>query len=77
MDPRKKKREEIICLCNSVTKAQIEDAISMGCESVDAIGDKTSAGMGQCGGSCRPDLERMLAHYKNTGEFLPKIKIKR
>ncbi len=64
-----KRSEEIVCLCNQITRGQIEDAITTGCDSMGKIFDRTTAGVGPCGGSCRRYLEPMLEQYKVTGVF--------
>lgn len=63
------KSKEIVCLCNEITRAQIEDAIKTGCDTMGKIFDRTTAGVGPCGGSCRRYLEPMLDQYRETGKF--------
>ncbi len=70
---RKKKPSEIICLCNNVTRECIEEAIIGGVKSLNEIFDKTTAGVGPCGGSCRRKLGPMLDHYLATGTLLPPV----
>jgi bacterioferritin-associated ferredoxin len=65
------KKREIICLCNSVSRDVIEDAIRNGADTLNKIFDATTAGVGPCGGSCRRKLGPMLDHYLATGEFPP------
>lgn len=72
-DPRKK-RQELICLCNCVPRDVIEDAIRNGADTLNKIFDKTMAGVGSCGGSCRRKLQPMLDSYLETGEFPEVIK---
>jgi bacterioferritin-associated ferredoxin len=62
-------RDEIVCLCNEVARGTIEDAIKMGCDTLNKIYDRTTAGVGPCGGSCRKFLGPMLDHYLKSGEF--------
>jgi NAD(P)H-nitrite reductase large subunit len=62
-------RDEVVCLCNEVKRAMIEDAIKSGCDTLNKIYDRTSAGVGPCGGSCRKYLGPMLDHYLKTGQF--------
>jgi len=64
------KDNPIICTCNFVDKEAIESAIKRGCKKVNHIYDATTAGLGPCGGSCRPTIFKMLDHYLTTGEFL-------
>lgn len=70
---KSKRRSEIICKCNNVSKQTIEDAITQGCRTLNEIFDATSAGVGPCGGSCRRKLGPLLNHYLATGEFPEKI----
>ena len=63
------KKNPVICFCNGVKKDRIEKAISRGCNSLNKIFDSTSAGLGPCGGSCRPKLKYMLETYEKTGKF--------
>ena len=60
---------EIVCLCNEITRSEIESAIKQGCDTLNKIFDKTTAGVGPCGGSCRKFLGPMLDNYHATGEF--------
>ncbi len=70
---QKKKENEIICRCNSVSRATIESAIKNGCGTLNEIFDATTAGIGPCGGSCRRKLKPLLEHYLATGTFPEKI----
>lgn len=60
---------EIICLCNEITRGTIEKAMSSGCNTLNKVFDRTTAGVGPCGGSCRKFLGPMLDHYLQTGKF--------
>ena len=42
------KKDLIICRCEEVTLAQIEEAIAMGATSIKAVKKITRAGMGDC-----------------------------
>lgn len=66
---KKHQPSQTICFCNSVTKDVIEKAIREGAITTDQIFDATNAGVGACGGSCRPDLKKMLDHYIQHGTF--------
>jgi NAD(P)H-nitrite reductase large subunit len=68
-----KKKTEIICRCNNVSRETIEKAISDGARTMNEIFDATSAGVGPCGGSCRRKLAPLLQHYLDTGTFPEKI----
>ena len=48
----------IICLCDSVTKGELSQAIESGCRTIECLGEKTSAGT-TCG-SCKPLLADLL-----------------
>ena len=62
----KSKRSPLVCFCNGVSREAIEDAIRRGCTTLGKIFDSTTAGCGPCGGSCQPELRKMLAeHLKN------------
>ncbi len=69
----RKQKSQIICRCNNVDRATIEQAIRDGADSMNKIFDSTSAGIGPCGGSCRRKLSPLLEHYLKTGEFPEKI----
>lgn len=69
MTRRKSNKEYPICMCNNISKEKVEAAISRGCKNVSQVADATSAGIGPCGGSCRPYIAYMLAHYQQTGTF--------
>lgn len=71
---RRGKKREIVCLCNSVPRDVIENAIRGGCDTMNKIFDQTTAGVGPCGGSCRRKLGPMLDSYLETGEFPVKLK---
>ena len=52
----------IICRCESVTEAEIIQAIERGARDVDAVKRRTRAGMGRCqGGFCGPRVMEILA----------------
>ena len=69
--------DQTICFCNEVKKSQIEKAIKEGADTLNVIFDHTTAGVGACGGSCRPKLQIMLDSYKQTGEFPEVVKFKK
>ncbi len=68
-----KKKTEIICRCNNISRETIETAIRDGAKTMNEIFDLTSAGVGPCGGSCRRKLAPLLNHYLDTGTFPEKI----
>ncbi len=65
----RKKESPIICRCNNVSEATIQEAIKNGCSTMNEIFDKTTAGVGPCGGSCRRKILPILEHYLNNQEF--------
>ena len=71
---RPEKKKEIICLCNNVSRETIETAIVKGADTLNKIFDRTTAGVGPCGGSCRRKLGPMLEHYQQCGNFPEVIK---
>ncbi|KYO65474.1 NAD(P)/FAD-dependent oxidoreductase [Thermovenabulum gondwanense] len=73
-EQRKKLIEEnpdfghIVCRCETVTKAEIIDAIRrpLGAKSLDAVKRRTRAGMGRCqGGFCSPRIAEILSKELN------------
>lgn len=56
----KPKIEPFICFCNGIRESTINKAIENGCKSVDEVYDSTGAGVGGCGGSCRPRIQKMI-----------------
>lgn len=68
-----KKRPEIICRCNNVSRQEIEQAIQNGAKTLNEIFDLTMAGVGSCGGSCRRKLGPLLEHYLKYKSFPDKI----
>lgn len=75
MNPHHKKdKSPIICRCNEVTEKTIQDAIQSGCKTLNEIFDKTTAGVGPCGGSCRRVIGPMLEHYLKHQCFPPNNK---
>jgi bacterioferritin-associated ferredoxin len=67
--PPAKGAEKYVCYCNRVPKEPIENAIRRGCHSLSKIFDATNAGVGPCGGSCRPYIQKMLDGYLSEGKF--------
>ena len=52
----------IICRCETVTEAEIVDAIHRGATTVDGVKRRTRAGMGRCqGGFCAPRVMEILS----------------
>jgi bacterioferritin-associated ferredoxin len=63
------KTHQIICFCNNVAKDVIQRAIKEGCHTLNEIYDKTTAGVGPCGGSCRRKIAPLLEHFLVNGDF--------
>ena len=61
----KKIKEEIVCFCNQVPKKIIEKAMLEGAKTLNEIYDKTTAGVGPCGGSCRRKIAPILENFLN------------
>lgn len=53
-------KSKFICYCNGIPRATVEDAIRRGCDTLGKVFDATTAGCGPCGGSCQPELRKML-----------------
>ncbi|MCB0422094.1 MAG: (2Fe-2S)-binding protein [Bdellovibrionales bacterium] len=68
------KKDRVVCICNQVTQSNIEQAITKGCYSLDLIFDATGAGVGPCGGSCRPFLQKMISQYQKSKIFPQKAR---
>ncbi len=66
---RPNSKDQNVCWCNFVKKSTLEEAIKNGATSLNRIFDRTSAGVGSCGGSCRPYIQRMLDQYQKDGTF--------
>lgn len=65
----KKPADEVICLCNEIKRGTIEQAMASGCDTLNKVFDRTTAGVGPCGGSCRNFLGPMLEYYLANGKF--------
>ena len=52
-----------------VAKSVIEKAIKDGKTDIYDIFEVTNAGVGACGGSCRPYIQKMIDQYLETGTF--------
>ncbi|HPI41426.1 MAG TPA: (2Fe-2S)-binding protein [Pseudobdellovibrionaceae bacterium] len=66
-----KKKSEIICRCNNISRKEIELAIQEGADTLNKIFDATTAGVGACGGTCRRKMAPILEHFLKTGTFPP------
>ncbi|MGE5592567.1 MAG: FAD-dependent oxidoreductase, partial [Betaproteobacteria bacterium] len=62
----------IVCRCETVTEAEVLDAIRRGARTVDGVKLRTRAGMGRCqGGFCMPRVMKILS--RELGVSLQKI----
>ena len=50
-----------VCRCNNVKFRTIERAIRDGAHTLTQLATRTSATLGQCGGTCTPDVQKILA----------------
>lgn len=57
---KKSKQEKLICYCNGIPLAVVEKAIEDGAKTMGQIFDRTTAGCGPCGGSCQPEIRKLL-----------------
>ena len=49
-----------VCRCNNIKYRTIERAIREGAHTLTQVATRTTATLGQCGGSCTPDVQKML-----------------
>ena len=71
---KKSPDDVVVCRCEEITKAKIEEAIANGCTDLDAVKRATRAGMGMCQSkSCTPVISRMIAQQAGVpiGEVKP------
>ena len=50
-----------VCRCNNVKLRTIERAIREGAHTLTQLATRTSATLGQCGGTCTPEVQQLLA----------------
>ena len=55
----------IVCLCKGISDCIVRQAISDGCQSLEAI--ETVCGAGLCCRACEEDLAQILAETKSRG----------
>lgn len=58
--------DRIVCYCNAVPASSVVVAIEAGARTLTDIYDKTGAGTGPCGGSCRGRLRDLLNHHATS-----------
>ncbi|HEX7705847.1 MAG TPA: (2Fe-2S)-binding protein [Thermoanaerobaculia bacterium] len=49
-----------ICRCNNIKYRTIERAIREGAHTLNQIASRTTATTGQCGGTCTPEVQKLL-----------------
>jgi NAD(P)H-nitrite reductase large subunit len=54
-----------ICRCNNVKYRTLERVIDAGASTIAEIAAKTTATTGYCGGTCTPDVLRMLVELRD------------
>ena len=58
------KDNEIVCLCERITRAEIIEAIHRGAATVDGVKRRVGSGMGRCQGSrCALVIEKLLEEH--------------
>jgi NAD(P)H-nitrite reductase large subunit len=50
-----------ICRCNNIKYKTIERAIREGAHTLSQVAARTTATTGQCGGTCTPDVQALIA----------------
>ncbi|MBV8517462.1 MAG: (2Fe-2S)-binding protein [Acidobacteria bacterium] len=61
-----------VCRCNNIKYRTIERAIREGAHTLTQVANRTTATMGECGGSCTPDVQAMLDELAPAYTQLPK-----
>jgi NAD(P)H-nitrite reductase large subunit len=56
----KTSQQQMICYCNGVNQETVAKAIASGCKTTARVADVCMAGIGACGGSCRPRIAQMI-----------------
>ena len=49
-----------VCRCNNIKYRTIERAIREGAHTLTQVATRTTATLGECGGTCTPDVQQML-----------------
>lgn len=50
-----------VCRCNNIKYRTIEKAIREGAHTLSQVATRTTATLGDCGGTCTPDVQAMIA----------------
>lgn len=65
-----------ICRCNNIKYRTIERAIREGAHTLNQVASRTTATTGECGGSCTPEVQAMIAKlapkYATAAALKPK-----
>jgi len=61
-----------VCRCNNIKYRTIERAIREGAHTLNQVASRTTATTGECGGSCTPEVQAMIAElapkYATAGQ---------
>ena len=49
-----------VCRCNNIKSRTIERAMREGAHTLTQVATRTTATLGECGGTCTPDVQQML-----------------
>lgn len=49
-----------VCRCNNIKYRTIERAIREGAHTLTQVATRTTATLGECGGTCTPDVQKMI-----------------
>lgn len=52
-----------VCRCNNIKYKTIERAIREGAHTLSQVASRTTATMGQCGGTCTPEVQKMIDEH--------------
>lgn len=63
MTSKRKEKVKLVCYCHAVPEKTVAEAIARGCHKVDQVSDATTAGIGACGGTCRPVIQKMIEDH--------------
>ena len=66
--------QTVVCRCEGITRAEIEDEINLGAQSMTSVKSGVRAGMGPCGGKfCQTAITEFIAKAKScpVSEIVP------
>ncbi len=63
MTSKQKVKVKLICYCHEISEKTVAEAIARGCSKVDQVSDATTAGIGPCGGTCRPEIQKLILEF--------------